>query len=69
MCIEVAKKNNEQIMALHTSEIMESARHIYEKLGFKILKEIEPRLGVRYWLYTFDLSGINEKPAQNCLGQ
>jgi len=24
-------------MALHTSEIMRSARHIYEKIGFKIL--------------------------------
>jgi len=55
-CIEIALKNKEQTMALHTSEIMQSARHIYEKLGFKILKEIEPRLGVRYWLYTLELS-------------
>ena len=55
-CIEIAIKNNEQIMALHTSEIMESAIHIYEKIGFKILKEIQPRLGVRYWLYTLDLN-------------
>ncbi|MBI1837495.1 MAG: GNAT family N-acetyltransferase [Flavobacteriia bacterium] len=51
-CITFAKKNNEQIIALHTSEIMNAARHIYESLGFTILKEIEPRLGVRYWIYT-----------------
>lgn len=56
--IEIALKNNEQTMALHTSEIMKSARHIYEKIGFKILKEIEPRLGVRYWLYTLDLNDM-----------
>ena len=47
--------NNDQIMALHTTEIMKSARHIYDKLRFKILKEIEPRLGVKYWLYTLKL--------------
>lgn len=55
MLIEFAIQNNEQTMALHTSEIMKSAIHIYENLGFKILKEIEPRLGVKYWLYTLEL--------------
>jgi ribosomal protein S18 acetylase RimI-like enzyme len=55
MCIEFAIENNEQIMALHTSEIMKSARYIYKKNGFKILKELEPRLGVKYWLYTLEL--------------
>lgn len=55
MCIEFAKKNNEKIIALHTSEMMNSARHIYEKFGFVVLREIEPRLGKKYWLYTLDL--------------
>ncbi len=55
-CVEIAMNNNEGIMALHTSEIMKSARHIYEKLGFMVLREIEPQLGVRYWVYTLDLS-------------
>jgi len=36
--------------------MMDKARHIYESLGFKILKEIVPRLGKKYWLYTLDLS-------------
>jgi ribosomal protein S18 acetylase RimI-like enzyme len=55
MCIELAKKNNEKVIALHTSEIMHSARHIYESYGFRILKEIEPRLGKKYWLYTLEI--------------
>ena len=54
-CIELAKSNNEQTIALHTSEMMNRARHIYERLGFTILREIEPRFGKKYWLYTYDL--------------
>jgi ribosomal protein S18 acetylase RimI-like enzyme len=54
-CIEVAKRNSEATIALHTSEMMNKARHIYESLGFTILREIEPRLGKKYWLYTLDL--------------
>lgn len=50
-CIQKAKENGEQYVALHTSEMMHAARHIYEKLGFKIIKELEPRLGKKYWLY------------------
>jgi len=55
-CIELAKSNNEQTIALHTSEMMNRARHIYERLGFTILKEIDPRFGKKYWLYTLDLA-------------
>lgn len=54
-CIGYARKNNEKIIALHTSEIMHAARHIYENLGFKIVREIEPRFGKRYWLYALEL--------------
>lgn len=56
ICISKALANNESIIALHTSALMNAARHIYEKAGFTILKEIEPRLGVRYWLYTLYLA-------------
>jgi ribosomal protein S18 acetylase RimI-like enzyme len=55
MCVDFAKSNNEKIIALHTSEMMDAARHIYESLGFKIVKELELRLGKRYWLYTKEL--------------
>jgi len=52
MCIDYAKENDEQFIALHTSEFMNSARHIYEKIGFKAIKELDLRYGKRYWLYT-----------------
>ena len=54
-CIELAIRNGEQTMALHTSEIMGPAIRIYEKLGFRVLREIPKSLGVRYWVYTLDL--------------
>jgi ribosomal protein S18 acetylase RimI-like enzyme len=55
LCLEQAKASGEQTVALHTSEYMDAARHIYEKNGFRLLKEIPPRFGKRYWLYTLDL--------------
>lgn len=55
MCIAHAKKLNEKIIALHTSEFMNAARHIYEKAGFKRTEELEPRYGKRYWLYILEL--------------
>ena len=54
-CIEKAKELNERTIALHTSEFMNAARHLYQNMGFKILKEIPNRLGKRYWLYTLHL--------------
>lgn len=55
MCVEKAVENGEKQVMLHTSEFMDAARHIYEGMGFKIVKEIEPRFGKRYWLYKLDL--------------
>lgn len=54
-CIIYAKSSDEKIIALHTSEFMDAARHIYESLGFKRLQEIPDRLGKKYWLYTLEL--------------
>jgi ribosomal protein S18 acetylase RimI-like enzyme len=56
MCMASARAMNEKTVALHTSEMMVAARHIYESMGFSILREIEPRLGKRYWIYTLDLT-------------
>ncbi|MFN0275321.1 MAG: GNAT family N-acetyltransferase [Chitinophagales bacterium] len=55
MCIDIARENREKTIALHTSEIMDKARHMYESLGFTILRELDQRLGKRYWLYTLAL--------------
>ena len=58
LCIDKARENGEATVALHTSEIMSNAMHIYESLGFTILREIDQRLGKRYWLYTLELNEI-----------
>lgn len=54
-CITIAKANNETQIALHTSIMMKNARRLYENLGFEILREIEPRLGKKYWLYLLNI--------------
>ena len=54
-CITRARQMNEKVIALHTSEMMLSARHIYESLGFAIVREIDNRFGKRYWLYKMEL--------------
>lgn len=60
-CIRLALKNGETVMALHTSGIMHNARHIYEKRGFRRVRELEPRLGLTYWLYTLDLREVGHR--------
>ncbi len=55
MCIDFAKSSDEKVIALHTSEYMNAARHIYESLGFKQIRELEPRYGKRYWIYKLEL--------------
>lgn len=55
-CIRLAKDSGESVLALHTSEIQEAARYIYESFGFTIHKELDPIWGKRYWLYTLNLS-------------
>lgn len=56
MCIEYAKETQEKTIALHTSEFMDSARHIYESLGFERIHEIAPRFGKKYWIYKLQLN-------------
>ncbi|MDB5249085.1 MAG: hypothetical protein JWQ40_3479 [Segetibacter sp.] len=64
-CLEKAKDLNEKTIALHTSELMDAARHIYESPGFTILKEIPNRFGKRYWLYTLNITSTNIKEMTN----
>ena len=54
MCIDLARETQENVIALHTSEFMDNARH-YENLGFKQTKEIAPLYGKKYWLYLLNL--------------
>ena len=56
LCVGYAKQSNEKIVGLHTSEKMDDARHIYEAIGFRVYKEIDPIYGMKYWLYKLELS-------------
>ncbi len=58
-CLTYAKKSGEKTIALHTSEFMNSARVMYEKIGFKRVREIE-RLEKKYWVYTMELCFITK---------
>ena len=55
-CIDQARSMGEHTIALHTSEVMTAARHIYESMGFTELREIATRFGIRYWLFTMPLT-------------
>jgi ribosomal protein S18 acetylase RimI-like enzyme len=55
LCIDQAIRTSEHTIALHTSEMMAPAVHMYEQLGFKRLHEIPNPFGVVYWLYSLDL--------------
>lgn len=55
-CIDHAIATGEETIALHTSEFMDAARHIYEGLGFVKVKEVAPLFGKRYWLYQLNLT-------------
>jgi GNAT superfamily N-acetyltransferase len=54
MCIDKAKELNEKVIALHTSEFQNAARHIYESLGFEKQKEFT-LYGKKYWIYLLGL--------------
>ena len=55
LCLEKAKELGEKTIMLHSAEVMYTARHVYEKLGFKI-RLLDEHYGLEYWLYRFDVS-------------
>jgi len=54
-CIEKAGEEGEKTIALHTSELMLGAQHIYKRLGFKQIEQLPDRFGISYWLFRLDL--------------
>lgn len=56
LCLNHAIATNEKIVALHTSELMHAARHVYESLGFYRVRELNPLFGVRYSLYQYHIT-------------
>jgi|SRR5579863_1817739 len=55
LCIERARETGENMISLHSAEIMYDARHIYEKLGFKKVRLLDEHYGLKYWLYEMTL--------------
>ena len=56
-CLAYARETDEEAVLLHTSNIMHAARHIYESLGFRILREeTEQFFGLQYWLFKLALT-------------
>lgn len=49
--IEHAKTSGETRLALHTNEIMPGVRRLYSTMRFECTRELDPLLGVKYWLY------------------
>ena len=56
LCMEKAKETGEKSISLHTAEVMDAARHIYEKLGFQKIRLLDEHYGLPYWLYEYKIS-------------
>lgn len=55
-CISQAKQEEQRKIYLHTSELMDAARHIYGQMGFVRIKELPLHFDIRYWLYEKSLA-------------
>jgi ribosomal protein S18 acetylase RimI-like enzyme len=53
-CVEKARESGEKTIALHTSELMLGAQHIYKSAGFKQVEKLPDRFGISYWLFRLD---------------
>lgn len=52
ICLNRAKRDKAEILALHTSEIMEVALPMYLRMGFGLYSEAPDIHGVKYGIYT-----------------
>lgn len=54
-CIKLAKRDDAQTVALHTSHIMQTALAMYLRMGFEYKKAAPIIFGVEYGVYTMDI--------------
>ena len=69
-CLDRARADGAATFGLHTSELMDTARAMYARMGFRVVRELERRLGIRYWLFALDLTPTatdNEMGPFHCL--
>ncbi len=60
-CMKLAEHDQAATVGLFTSELMGSARRLYEGLGFGVERELPPRHGLRYWLYRYDVQSEEDE--------
>ena len=61
LCIEQAKDSGEKTLALHSSIFQPAAVHIYERLGFQKIKELDGDFGQTTWLFILPLEKSSEE--------
>lgn len=55
-CIARARHEGATHIGLHTSEAMETARGLYERMGFVVDGDLAMNFGLRYWRFRLDLA-------------
>lgn len=55
-CLRRARADGAATIGLHTSEAMVTARAMYERMGFVVVRELEPIYGLRYWAFRRELA-------------
>lgn len=61
MCVTFAEQSGENVVALHTSEFQNAARHIYESMGFKKHREFMVH-DKKFWIYLRSLEAEGSSP-------
>ncbi|HCI13041.1 MAG: GNAT family N-acetyltransferase [Gallionellales bacterium GWA2_60_142] len=56
-CLRRAKRDQASVFALHTSELMQVALPMYQRMGFKWVASAPPIHGVEYGVYVKELDG------------
>jgi ribosomal protein S18 acetylase RimI-like enzyme len=54
-CIDRAKRDDAKTVALHTSEVMQTALAMYLRMGFEYKKEAPIIFGMKYGVYTMNI--------------
>ena len=55
-CVARARADEAREIGLHTSELMHTARQIYERMGFRTAGELPMTFGLRYWRFVLPLT-------------
>lgn len=51
-CINRAERDNMDLIALHTTPVMEAAQHLYRRAGFEVIRHLPSMFGVPFVLMT-----------------